>query len=84
MELELMFKNISLQEDENGHHLVIKQVGLYKEGKFIKNAKINKALVEQKPNGILISKVEIGRTRKEKPSTSTALRYGDMKPQGLT
>tara|TARA_R100001594_G_scaffold35478_2_gene64884 strand:+ start:636 stop:809 length:174 start_codon:yes stop_codon:yes gene_type:complete len=54
MELELMFKNISLQEDENGHHLVIKQVGLYKEGKFIKNAKINKALVEQIKKGKII------------------------------
>jgi hypothetical protein len=54
MELELMFKDVTLKEDKNGSHLVVKQVGLYKEGEFIKDAKLNKALVEQIKKGKII------------------------------
>jgi len=54
MELELMFKDVTLKEDKNGSHLVVKQVGLYKEGEFIKDAKLNEALVEQIKKGKII------------------------------
>ncbi len=53
-ELSLTLRNVSIKEDKYGHHMIIKQVGVYQDGKFIKNAKINQALIERIKKGKII------------------------------
>jgi len=44
--ITLKFKRIGLQEDDYGYCLMIQMVQIYKDGKFLRNAKINPALLE--------------------------------------
>jgi hypothetical protein len=44
--LTFKLKNVSLEQDNYGHHLSIKMVQIYKDGKFWRNAKINAQLME--------------------------------------
>ena len=44
--LTFKLKNVSLEQDTYGHHLTVKMVQIYKDGKFIRNAKINGDLME--------------------------------------
>lgn len=46
MSLELKFKNMSLVTDSFGEYITIKMVQVYKDGKLIKNAKINQQLMQ--------------------------------------
>ena len=44
--LTFKLKNVSLEEDDYGQHLTVKMVQIYKDGKFMRNAKINADLME--------------------------------------
>ncbi len=44
--LTFKLKNVSLEQDDYGQHLTVKMVQIYKDGKFIRNAKINGDLME--------------------------------------
>jgi hypothetical protein len=46
MSVKLKFKNVSLVTDSYGQHLTIKMVQVYKDNKFLKNAKINRDLMQ--------------------------------------
>ena len=46
MSVKLKFKNVSLVTDTYGQHLAIKMVQVYKDDKFLKNAKINRELMQ--------------------------------------
>ena len=46
MSVKLKFKNVSLVVDTYGQHLAVKMVQVWKGNKFLKNAKINKTLME--------------------------------------
>ena len=52
--LTFKLKNLSLEQDDYGHHLTIKMVQIYKDGKFLRNAKINASLIELLKNCTLI------------------------------
>ena len=44
--LTFKLKNLSLEQDDYGQHLIVKMVQIYKDGKFWRNAKINADLME--------------------------------------
>ena len=44
--LTFKLKNLSLEQDDYGQHLIVKMVQIYKDGKFWGNAKINADLME--------------------------------------
>lgn len=44
--LTFKLKNVSLEQDDYGQHLTVKMVQIYKDGKFLRNAKINADLME--------------------------------------
>ena len=44
--LTFKLKNVSLEHDDYGQHLTVKMVQIYKDGKFMRNAKINADLME--------------------------------------
>ena len=44
--LTFKLKNVSLDEDDYGQYLTVKMVQIYKDGKFMRNAKINADLME--------------------------------------
>jgi hypothetical protein len=44
--LTFKLKNVSLEEDTYGQHLTVKMVQIYKDGKFMRNAKINADLLD--------------------------------------
>lgn len=44
--LTFKLKNITLEQDTYGHHMTVKMVQIYKDGKFMRNAKINGDLLE--------------------------------------
>ena len=44
--LTFKLKNVSLEQDDYGQHLTVKMVQIYKDGKFMRNAKINADLME--------------------------------------
>ena len=46
MSVKLKFKNVSLVTDTFGQHLAVKMVQVYKDDNFLKNAKINKQLMD--------------------------------------
>jgi hypothetical protein len=48
--LELQLKDISLQEDD----LVVKTISVFVDGKYIRDAQINTALIEQIKKGKII------------------------------
>lgn len=44
--LTFKLKNVSLVMDTYGQHLTVKMVQIYKDGKFMRNAKINADLLD--------------------------------------
>ncbi len=44
--LTFKLKNVSLEEDDYGQHLTVKMVQIYKDGEFMRNAKINADLMK--------------------------------------
>jgi len=44
--LTFKLENVSLEQDDYGQHLTVKMVQIYKDGKFMRNAKINADLME--------------------------------------
>ena len=44
--LTFKLKKVSLEQDDYGQHLTVKMVQIYKDGKFMRNAKINGDLME--------------------------------------
>ena len=44
--LTFKLKNLSLEQDDYGQHLIVKMVQIYKDGKFWRNAKINADLMD--------------------------------------
>jgi hypothetical protein len=54
--LTFKLENVSLEQDDYGQHLTVKMVQIYKDGKFMRNAKINADLMELLKNCTLTTK----------------------------
>jgi len=75
MSVKLKFKNVSLVTDTFGQHLAVKMVQVYKDDNFLKNAKINKQLMDTIYNiSIPLNPIDID-ADVEELLTSTAAKY---------